>query len=104
MFCMHVMFGGRLRIVSMQSLTGMLKSHRHDWRDVTSGIRALVYDTLLVRSACRLTLPTDESSVKTILLKMRWIDLISSSFTPYQYSIYPLTFTCFNLLPYLLQV
>ena len=45
---------------------------------VTSGIRALVYDTDFVRSAFRLTLPTDESSVKTILLKMRWIDLSSS--------------------------
>ena len=46
-----------------------LKLHRHDLRDVTSGIRALVFDTPLVRSACRLTLPTDESSVKTIFIK-----------------------------------
>ena len=73
-------------------------------RDVTSGIRALVFDTPLVRSACRLTLPTDESSVKTILLKMRWIVLISSSFIPYLYSNSPLTFACFDLLSYLIQV
>ena len=54
------------------------------------------FDTPLVRSACRITLPTDESSVKTILLKMRWIDLISSSFTPYLYSTSPLTLSCFD--------
>ena len=53
-----------------------LKLHRHDLRVVTSGIRALVFDTPLVRSACRMTFPTDESSVKTILLKMCWIVLI----------------------------
>ena len=45
--------------------------------------------------ACRSTLPTDESSVKTILLKMRWIVLISSSFIPYLYSTSPLTLSCF---------
>ena len=68
---------------------------------VTSGIRALVFDTPLVRSAFRLTLPTDESSVKTMLLKIRWIDLNSSSFIPYLYSISLLTFMCFKsaLLP-----
>ena len=53
----------------------LLKLHRLDLRDITSGIRALVFDTSLVRSAYRLTLPTYESSVKTILLKMRWIIL-----------------------------
>ena len=62
------------------------------------------YDTPLVRSACRITLPTDESSVKTMLVKMRWIVLISSSFIPYLYSNSPLTFTCFDLFSYLLQV
>ena len=80
-----------------------LKQHRHDWRASQVGIRALVFDTPLVRSACRLTLPTDESSVKTILLKKRWIVLISSSFIPYLYSSL-LTFTSFDLLSYLLQV
>ena len=65
----------------------LLKLHRLDWRASQVGIRALLFDTRLVRSACRLTLPTDESSVKTILLKMRWIDLSSSAFIPYLYSI-----------------
>ena len=56
------------------------------------------FDTPMVRFACRLTLPTDESSVKTILLKMRWIVLISCSFIPYLYSTSLLTFTSFGLL------
>ena len=68
-FYMRVVFGGCLRIVSMRSLAGSLKLHRADLRVVTSGIRALVFDTPLVRSACRITLPTDESSVKTIFVK-----------------------------------
>ena len=36
----------------------------------------------MVRSACRITLPTDVvvSSVKTYSLKLRWIVLISSAF------------------------
>ena len=39
-------------------------------------------DTPLVRSACRITLPTDVvvSSVKNYFLKIRWIDLSSSAF------------------------
>jgi hypothetical protein len=59
-----------------------------------------------VRSACRITLPTDvvESSVKTILVKMRWIVLSSSAFySPLCFS--SLTFASFeSCLSYLLQV
>jgi hypothetical protein len=56
-----------------------------------------------VRSACRITLPTDVvvSSVKTILLKLRWIDLSSSAFYSLSLSFSPLTFASFesSLLP-----
>ena len=101
-FDVHVVFGGRLRIVSMRSLAESLKLHRHDWGASQVVSEHWFFDTPLVRSTCRITLPTDESSVKTILLKMRWIVLISSSFIPYLYSNSPLTFTCFvsALLPY----
>ena len=84
---MRVVFGGRLRIVSMRSLAESLKLHSHDWGGRIKWYQSTGFRYPLVRSACRLTLPTDESSVKTILLKLRWIDLSSSSFIPYLYSI-----------------
>jgi hypothetical protein len=51
-----------------------------------------------VQSACRITLPTDVivSSVKTILLKMCWIDLSSSEFFSLPSMLSPLTFTSFE--------
>jgi hypothetical protein len=56
-----------------------------------------------VRSACRITLPTVVvvSSVKTILLKMSWIDLSSSAFYSLPLCFSPLTFASFesSLLP-----
>jgi hypothetical protein len=56
-----------------------------------------------VRSACRITLPmvVVESSVQTILLKMRWIVLISSAFYSLPMCFSPLTFASFesSLLP-----
>jgi hypothetical protein len=56
-----------------------------------------------VRSACRITLPTDVvvSSVKTILLKMSWIDLNRSAFYSLPMCFSPLTFATFesSLLP-----
>jgi hypothetical protein len=55
-----------------------------------------------VQSTYRITLPTDvvEFSVKTILLKMSWIDLSSLHFSPYL-CFSPLTFASFEffLLP-----
>jgi hypothetical protein len=50
-----------------------------------------------VQSACRITLPMDvvESSVKTILLKMCWIDLIRSVFFSLPWCFSPLTFASF---------
>jgi hypothetical protein len=57
----------------------------------------------LLQFAYRLTLPTDvvESSVKIILLKMRWIDLSSSAFYSLSLCFSPLTFASFesSLLP-----
>ena len=55
-----------------------------------SGIRAQVHGSLVVRSACKITLPTDVvvSSVKNYFLKLRWIVLISSDFSPYLYSFF----------------
>jgi hypothetical protein len=56
-----------------------------------------------VQSAYRITLPMDvvESSVKTILLKMRWIDLSRSAFYSLPMCCSPLTFVSFDssLLP-----
>jgi hypothetical protein len=56
-----------------------------------------------VRSACRLTLPTVVvvSSVKTILVKMRWIALSRSEFYSLPICFSPLTFASFesSLLP-----
>jgi hypothetical protein len=51
-----------------------------------------------VRSACRITLPmvVVESSVKTILLKMRWIDLSRSAFYSLPLCFSPLTFVNFE--------
>jgi hypothetical protein len=51
----------------------------------------------LVQSACRITLPMDvaESSVKTILLKMRWIVLSRSAFYSLSMCFSPLTFASF---------
>jgi hypothetical protein len=47
--------------------------------------------------AYRITLPTDvvKSSVKTILLKMSWIDLSSSAFYSLPMCFSPLTFASF---------
>ena len=44
----------------------------------------------MVRSACRITLPTDVvvSSVGKLFSKLRWIVLISSAFSPYLYSFF----------------
>jgi hypothetical protein len=56
-----------------------------------------------VQSALRITSPTDvvESSIKTILLKMRWIDLSSSAFFSLSLCFSFLTFASFEffLLP-----
>jgi hypothetical protein len=56
-----------------------------------------------VRSVCRITLPmyVVESSVKTILLKMSWIDLSRSAFYSLPMCFSPLTFASFesSLLP-----
>jgi hypothetical protein len=56
-----------------------------------------------VRSACRITLPmvVVEASVKTILLKMSWIDLSSSAFYSLPMCFSPLPFANFesSLLP-----
>jgi hypothetical protein len=57
---------------------------------------------LRVRSACRIALPTDVVvSIKTILLKMRWIDLSRSAFYSLPMCFSPLTFASFesSLLP-----
>ena len=55
-------------------------------------------DTPQVLFAFRITLPADEveSSIKTILLKIGWIDLSSSDFTPYPRCYSSLTFTSFE--------
>ena len=60
-------------------------------------------DTPQVLSACRITLPTDEveSSVKTILLKIGWIDLSSFDFTPYPDAILLLPLRALSFLSYL---
>ena len=82
---------------------GTLKLHRADSTGVTSGIRTLVFDTPLVLFACRITFTTDEveSSVKTIFLKIGWIDLISSDFTPYLTAILLLPLRALSPLSYL---
>ena len=66
-----------------------------------NGIRAQVHDSLVVRSAYRITLPTDVvvSSVKTIS-KIRWIDLISFDFF-LTFIPYHLTLRVLSLLSYL---
>jgi hypothetical protein len=53
---------------------------------VVSGLRFCRYPW--VQSSYRLTLPTDvvEFSVKTILLKISWIDLSSLHFSPYLFA------------------
>ena len=70
----------------MRILAGTLKLHSVDPGVLQSGIKVHRYPT---GPACWITLPMDvvESSIKTILLKMRWIDLSSSAFTPYLYSV-----------------
>ena len=57
----------------------------------------------MVRSACRITLPTDVvvSSVKTFFIKLRWIVLISSAFTPCLYSFLSYLSDVLSLLSYL---
>jgi hypothetical protein len=59
-----------------------------------------------VRSAGRITLPmvVVESSVKTILLKLRWIVLSTSVFYALPLCLSPLTFRVFSRLSYLVQV
>jgi hypothetical protein len=56
-----------------------------------------------VRSACRITLPMVVvlSRVKTILLKMRWIDLSRSAFYSLPLCFSPLTFAVLSRLSYL---
>ena len=57
----------------------------------------------MVRSACRITLPTVvvESSVKNDFLKLRWIVLISSAFSPYLYAFSSYLSDVLSLLSYL---
>ncbi len=80
--------GGRLRIDTCGFWRNRWNPHGTGFGVSQVGIRAQVVDTPLVRFACRLTLPTDVvvSSVKTYFLKIRWIVLISSDFSPYPYS------------------
>jgi hypothetical protein len=72
---------------------------RHKWYQSPRFCRYL-----RVRSTCRLTLPMDvvESSVKTILLKMRWIVRSRSTFYSLPFCFSPLTFANLSPLSYLL--